>query len=171
MKSVLKWIGIMAGAMVVAAASAFDFKGIEVGGIASFDEISEKLGTRCSRSIPNRCMASITLADIPGFLMLDRSDDGIVEMITISFDAEHFTEIESVSLKKFGDPQKKTSHPVQNRMGAVFTNVSYTWEDRKGNSVLLQKYGNTIDKSYLGYISSRAVDRRIEEQKKKPADF
>lgn len=164
------WIAIIASAFV-APVSAFDFKGIEIGAVVSPDEIEQKLGTRCTGRVPTRCTASVVLANVRGFMMITRTADNVIEMITISFDSSQFMDVEAIALKKFGEPSNKASRSVQNRMGAVFENVEYTWADEKGDSVLLQKYASTIDKSYLTYTSKLALDRYIEAKKNQPADF
>lgn len=165
------WIASIAGILVAPVSGAFDFKGIEVGAAASYEEISEKIGTRCERGILDGCTASVTLAEVAALMILKRAEDGVVESVTIAFPELGFAAVKNAAITKFGPPQHTENEQVQNRMGATFTNANYTWTDTRGNSVLLQRYGDRIDRSYLIYSTKRAVDRFNEEQKKKAADF
>lgn len=72
---------------------------------------------------------------------------------TPASDAEKYF---SMLLEKYGKPAKRTTAPVQNRMGATFTRTDMIWK-LKGATIHAASMGNTITEAYFSFQSDEGI--------------
>jgi hypothetical protein len=132
-------------------AAAFDFKGIELGGPASIEQV-ERLGVKCGKGSNNRqiCNGYTTVAGKGGaYCNLVIDEQGVVQRISLSFPESGFAVAEEGLIEKFGKPSATREEKLQNRMGATFNQRVQIWTDKAGNTVMLSRYGAKVDESTL----------------------
>lgn len=139
----------------------FDFKGIALGSDISFIENTSRFSCRDPQNpIADRvCSLKFgereTFASVPVEVLLLYYYSGKLEIISISFEAKHFSEVASALTEKYGQGVVKTEG-VQNRMGATFENKIYSW--RRGNSTLeAKRYSSKLDRSSVIYRTDFAL--------------
>ena len=137
-------------------AFAFDFKGIELGKPSDPSTIYYELRARCSKGVNDYqvCNGDVTIAGVSGVMNLLMDQTGVVIRISINFDSENFDTILPEVLKKFGNG-KRSATMVQNKMGAKFENITYTWKKAGGLDLVLTKYAGNLERSNL-YFSTPA---------------
>jgi hypothetical protein len=132
-------------------ATAFDFKGVELGGPATIEQV-EKLGVKCGKGANNRqiCNGYTTVAGRGGaYCNLVINEQGLVQRISLSFPESGFAVTEEGLIEKFGKPSATREEKVQNRMGATFDQRVQMWTDTAGNTVMLSRFGAKVDESTL----------------------
>jgi hypothetical protein len=140
-------------------ASAYDFKGVEVGKPATPALIKEKLGVECGAGYAGIqvCNGLVTVAREPAKMNLVIDKDGIVQRIHLMLEPSAFETIAPLLVKKFGSPTTTKRDVVQNRMGAKFDQVDHYWINDRGEAMSYGKYGATLDSSspYIGTKADR----------------
>lgn len=139
-------------------AAAFDFKGLHIGSNTSAAQVYQYLGINCDRHNAGEefiCSGYTTIADVKSFILVRVGADSICKVISLTFDAEEFSKVESSLIHKFGKPKSENSI-VQNKMGASFNQTRHLWK-KDGNELIAEKFGNTIDRSYVGFLSKSAL--------------
>jgi len=166
-------IQVIFGACILAwgVAHPFDFKGVTVGQPATPQVIQERLGVKCvaGANALQVCNGVVTLAGTASDMNLVIGADGVVQRISLPFASDGFDTVERATNEKFGPPKSITHEKVQNRMGATFDNVSYTWKATGGVEVLLSKYVGRVDSSllYFSTTTDRELLENIEKQRSK----
>lgn len=141
-------------------ASAYDFKGVEVGKPATPALIKEKLGVDCGAGFAGIqvCNGLVTIAKEPARMNLVINKDGIVQRIHLTLDPSAFDAIAPLLVEKFGPPTATKRDVVQNRMGAKFDQVDYYWKNEQEDMMSYGRYATTLDTSslYIGTKEDRA---------------
>lgn len=143
------------------AAPAFDFKGIQLGGPATPEQILEKLGVTCGKGIRTTqvCNGSVTIAREPATLNLLINEAGIVQRMDLSLSPAAFGAVAPELIAKFGAPNKTTSEVLQNRMGAKFDQVIHIWQGDRELQLTYDKYSGSVSRSRI-YFSTKE-DREL----------
>lgn len=153
-------------------AHAFDFKGVELGASVSPNEITEKLGIKCGAGLNGIqvCSGRVTIAKASAFMILNISEMGKVYKIVMSFDSLNFEDVQDALVKKFGEPSSSDHSTIHNRAGATFNQTSDVWIDG-GNKVTLERYGSTVTKSFLEFLTPEALEKFKEKHANKLSDI
>lgn len=151
-------------------AFAFDFKGIELGKPSDPSTIYYELRARCSKGVNDYqiCNGDVTIAGVSGIMNLVMDQAGIVIRISINFDSENFDTVLPEVLNKFGTG-KRSVFKVQNKMGAKFENIIYTWKKAGGLDLVLTKYAGNLDRSNI-YFSTPADKALLKDAGKAKAN-
>lgn len=147
-----------------------DFKGIPFGapvGIAR-DKIN---GLDCYENEEyaecNNVVSSIGKAEIESSSMTFNKY-GLVS-VYLKFKSDDYGYLKSLFVVKYGKPNSAKANVVQNRMGAKYGNQLLEWDDGKV-SLVLEKYGNTIEDGMIYFITNKEIKRREAENKKEKTD-
>ena len=143
-------------AVGVTSTYAYDFKGVELGAPATPEQLQSKLNIKCGAGGGSRkaqiCNGHVTIAEESADLNLVIGESGIVERMWFKgLRPESFTYVAPQLINKFGKPTKIEQGVIQNRMGASFEQVEYTWIDKNGNMVYYSKYAGSTNSSYLRF--------------------
>ncbi len=152
-------------ALLCAAAPAlghcFDFKGIHLGKHATPHQVEDKLAIRCGvgANEVQVCNGSTTIAEEPAWLNLVIGANGIVQRIYLTLAPDAFETVAPLLTEKFGRPASIQRSVVQNRMGAKFDQLVYSWRRSGGLELTYQRYAGNLDTSSLYFGTSE--DRRL----------
>lgn len=98
-------------------------------------------------------------------------DDGLASVMVVFATKLFFDDLSSSMISGFGQPTRRVSEPVQNRMGATFENEKLIWT-LGGTTAVLSKYGTTLEEGSV-YITSdkhvKDVEREQQERRQKGA--
>jgi len=167
------FLPLMAALCFPLAAAAFDFKGLELGAVASPADIKSKVGIRCwkkKRDGTQTCEGRSTVAGAVTFARVVVDADGTVQDIGLRFSEEDFSKVESGLREKFGEPSTERSE-VQNRMGAGFNQVTHTWKNEQRDLVVLVRYANDINHSVLLFMTAKSAESDAAASKGDPTDL
>lgn len=146
----------------------FDFKGIALGSDISSIENTSRFSCRDPQSpIADRvCSLKFgereTVAGAAVEVLLLYYYSGKLEIISISLDTKHFSEVTAALTEKYGAGNVKTE-AVQNRMGATFENKIYSW--RRDNATLeAKRYSSKLDRSSVIYRTDFALQEFARRQ-------
>lgn len=163
MKLIGTGCALVLAALLSTAASArnYDFKGVQIGTMATPQMIKDRLGVECGAGAPGMqiCNGNVTIAKEPADLNLVIGSNGQVQRILLSLQPGSFDLIEHELMRKFGAPTRRESPSVQNRMGATFQQIRDIWMGDNGVKMVFERYTGSIDNSTL-YFSTEA-DRRL----------
>lgn len=184
----MKYILLMVLAVISTAtkATAFDFKGIEVGGQSTtVEKIIEALepdylkgvnspygkAIKCHTGIGYNqiCTGSTSIGGEYASANVLLSEKGIVTRIELETKSYSFFKVVDVAVKKYGKPTKKTREIEQNGMGVKFENYTYRWQGKNGNYIEIVRYYPTLENSkvYFGTAEDTKLLKRMSEPKTK----
>ncbi|MGB4811748.1 MAG: hypothetical protein WBP13_04610 [Methylophilaceae bacterium] len=143
-------------------ASAFDFKGISIGGASTPKQVLEKLGVKCGLGANEMqvCNGNVTIARETAYMNLVIDRKGIVQRISLSLSSSAFETVAPLLIEKFGTPTSTNRGEVQNWMGAKFEQVSHLWKGENEVEVRYSKYAGVVDKSGLSFTTKK--DRELQ---------
>jgi hypothetical protein len=98
-------------------------------------------------------------------------DDALASVMVVFVTKLFFDDLGSAMISGFGQPTRRISEPVQNRMGATFENEKLIWT-LGGITAVLSKYGTTLEEGSV-YITSdkhvKDIEKEQQEQRQKGA--
>jgi hypothetical protein len=149
---------------------AYDFKGIEIGGSTTPEQVKEQTGVKCGGGVngTNVCTGYSTIVGKQAFTNILIDAEGKVQRIIVDFDSNNYDQVAAALLQKFGEPSKREVSTVQNRVGGKFTQEQLRWEAGE-NQVLLERYSSKITKSmlYMSTEKDRAMLRSMKRENDK----
>ena len=162
----MKRFAFVALGLISASAQAFEFKGIEVGGPATFQsgQIEAALKWDPGKDYPIHirpvkcekvksgntfCSGPTTVAGVYGRTEVRTTPAGVVTRLVLIISSRDFDTVEAGVVTKYGQPTKTSNDAVQNRMGATFQNVEHYWEGEGGRYIRLSKYAGSLEDSTL----------------------
>ena len=168
----------------VASAAQLDFKGIPMG--ASEAVVQQKFPTSANcNDVINKSQMMVLQDDGDRYCSIDYIEATTIAgvranicefrfyadklyKITFTVNSSNFNTVTDALVVKYGKPSKVTTRNVQNRMGAVFGNDTWTW--RVGdNTITAWRYTGNLDYSMIEYLSDpgKRETARREQQKAK----
>lgn len=154
-----------------AAAQGIDFKGVQIG--ASEAEVLYRLPTASCKpsgsAIAERVCSTFT--DSFGgaratFLFF--IDGGKTSGMMVSVDEKEFDNIVRALVAKYGAATDTQAPIVENRMGAKFTNDTFTW--MRGEDVLTaRRFATTLSRSSFSVTNRKSIEQ-FKERKKEETD-
>lgn len=150
----------MAATMAPISASAFDFKGIELGAPSTPNVISEKLGVSCGEGAKGMqiCNGSVTIAKESATMNLVISHSGIVQRIALTLPSETFDVVSEAMVEKFGKPDQDMRSELQNGFGAKFTQRTLFWLKKDGRGLMYSRYGKDVKTSSIYFGTKEDVE-------------
>lgn len=147
------------------AANALDFKGVEIGGKYTYQEIKEKLQIYCYPS--NSCGGSQTIGGVNAHVLVMFEDDReTVKNIQLRFKPEYFDDVSSVVSGKYKKPKVATS-----KVGTIYgqlSNVELTWKN-SGCEIYAEKYVKANESMIVYYCFD--VTKYKEQKEKNKSDI
>jgi hypothetical protein len=163
--------------------STFDFRGLSVGDVATPAAVEQALkdkdlaavgGVKCGAGLDGQVCNGITvIAGAVAYANVVIDASGRLIRISMSFPSDDFEQVATGAEEKYGKPTKSQSVPVQNRMGATYTNSTLTWGDLRGNYVQIARYGSTLDKGfiYFGTPQDSALLKQAQDDTRRQSGF
>ncbi len=159
-------------------ASEIEFKGVRLG---SSEEIVKQQfpsvscndgdGILSDRSCS---LEDSTYAGYPADIRFYFYTDKLHAISIFNHASNRFDEIVSTIQQKYGKPSKLEKKKVQNRMGAVYTNIIYTWKIGR-NSIEAILYSISLDESQFEYTTDfyhkEFERRRLKKEKDTTKDL
>jgi hypothetical protein len=90
-----------------------------------------------------------------------------LEMITLTLDPKHFTEVVGALTKQYGSGSLETES-IQNVTGATFENKIYSWRRNKA-TLEAQTYGRNLETSSVIYRTDFSLEEYTRRSAAKPA--
>ena len=151
----------------------YDFKGIKLGSNISeiinnphfiCEELQIPIGDKMCRieSSEKETIARVPIETIYFFYFND-----ILSRITVDFNSDYFHKVKTALQVKYGLPKNEKVEMLENRMGALFENHIYEWENSV-SIIIAEKYNETIDQSTVMY-SLNSYDEEFKKRLKKDA--
>lgn len=154
-------------------ASAFDFKGIEVGANSSWTDIGNKLGLQChdNRSGDGGiwCSGETTILGSKADAFVNVDSNSIVNSISITYEPDKFEDIAEVYINKHGKP-KISKKVLTTGMGVSVNQVEMEWKS-KNKLLFLKKYGDTISEGKLWIVTDDQLKKLQKEIQKQKSDI
>lgn len=152
---------------------AFDFKGVKLGGASTPNEIHELLGVNCGEGYQGLkvCNGTVTVAREDASMNLVISQKGIVQRIELTLSPDVFDDVAPELIRKFGKPSNITRSTVQNRMGAKYPQVIYSWKAKDGGEVVYTKYAGRLDWSFLNFSTKADRDMLGKDKENRRGDI
>lgn len=162
---------ILAFMFISSSAFGFDFKGIELGKVSSYEKVSNTLSIQCHDEDSGKvwCIGDNTIVGYKAKVVITLNVEKVVENISIKFNPENFENIANSLTKKFGKPNIKNSI-ISNAMGATFNQVDMSWKDNI-SYMRLQKYSGSITEGSLWMVTNERMKELSSEIKKNESDI
>ncbi|WP_152645533.1 hypothetical protein [Pseudomonas sp. 10-1B] len=87
-----------------------------------------------------------------------------IREIRLTTKVENYDTVKAMLLQKYGQPLKQSSETVKTKVGVSFQNEKSYWDGQKV-MLILDKYGDTIDKSEISVISKDIAHKAIKAEK------
>lgn len=146
-----------------------DFKGIQIGKPATPSQVEDKLAVRCGVGANKMqvCNGLTTIAEESASLNVVIGANGIVQRIELRLAPEAFETVAPLLIEKFGRPASIQRGGVQNRLGAKFEQLVYSWRRSGGLELTYRRYAGDLETSSLYF--GTAEDRRLLNEGGTPA--
>jgi hypothetical protein len=157
--------------LISGSAFGFDFKGIELGKVSSYEAVSNALLIQCRDEASGNviCYGDTTIVGRPAKAYVSLNSEKIVENISVKFSPDSFENIADGFVKKYGKAKIKNS-VISNAMGAQFNQVRMSWEN-KDAYVQIEKYADKINEGSLWMITTKKMDEVSERIEKNNSDI
>ncbi|MCF8083593.1 MAG: hypothetical protein K9M96_10890 [Deltaproteobacteria bacterium] len=107
--------------------------------------------TVCMRYAPKE-----TIAGAPIRLMTLFYTEGKLTNIWVVLKTDYFSQVLEALKEKYGNSETKKNH-VQNKLGATFENVTYTWHEGR-DEINATKYSIDLKTSTVSYVDQEAYN-------------
>jgi hypothetical protein len=151
---------------LVGAAPAWDepagFRDIPWGAPPSL--VKEKLPTlRCGQA---DCSGRLMIGEVEVHATFEFLTGGGLDSVSLAFPSANFYQIKTAFLERYGEPTKRRSEALQNRMGEKFQNEILEW---KGEKVLidLHRYSSKVTASRATIGTVEGWQTRLDKSKEK----
>lgn len=168
-------IGVMLAVLILTACAqdepsrpppqSLGLKGLTLGKRLSDKDMSDALGLECRAGY---CRGVTTIANAEAEISVISDSDYLVASIYVTFAPKDFDTVSSALVAKFGKPEYASAEKKQNAFGAIFNDVTMTWESTDGSFAFLQAYGDGLRSSL--YMRSKAQIEIDAKNRRDPKD-
>jgi len=133
---------------------ALDLKGVELGKVATEEQLHEAFGItfrsyECDREILRPCRGSTHIEGVPVYVVVHFGRGKTVDHIVVDFLSEYYETLAPAAVAKWGKPDANGAERMQNSFGAQVQNHVMGWTLPDGSSVALAQYAADIQHGTL----------------------
>ena len=137
-----------------------DFRGIPWG--AKPDEVKQKLP---ALSCKKECHGYLMIGEIRAFTMI-LFDSGGMDAVSLSFPTERFSTMKDIFMARYGQPNHRNNEIIHNRLGAMFTNETLSWDGARVK-IRLEQYGSRLTHSSAIFMTREHMRASDEQSRQK----
>lgn len=149
-------------------AEPLEFRGIKMG--VSKTEVLSQKNIRLNDCFSDCChiYEPIKNIDVKVFYCFTEEKE-LLDHIIMYFNPDDYPTLKQALIGKYGKTPKIIKRAVQNRMGAGFQGEVAVWNFKSGDSILITKYGNTLEEGVIMFESKEYNQAQKEKEKKDKA--